>query len=195
MKRTLLLIGLAAAVLVFAAFAAGAVVSAAAPQAVSISETEFALTPNSFTVQAGQPVQFTVTNNGKIQHNIKVELPSAGIEQKLFDTNLQPGETRTATYTFSQAGDWEIYCPVGNHEAAGMKGTVTVLAASAAPAAAATPASSATTAPTGSTSGSPSNLPTTGGDPTSPLALIAIGVLAIALGGFALWELATARND
>ncbi len=188
MKRMLSLIALVAAVVAFAALAAGGAVSAAAPQAVSISETEFALSPNTFTVQAGQAVQFTVTNNGKIQHNIKVELPSASIEQTLFDTNLQPGETRTATYTFPQAGQWEIYCPVGNHEAAGMKGTVTVLAAAAAPAA-------ATAAPTGSASGSPSNLPTTGGASLAPLALIALGIVSLGVGGFFLWELANARSD
>ena len=124
-----LLILAAVLLLTLAAFAGTA--AAQSPQEIKVSEVEFALNPNTFTVQAGQPVQFTVTNNGKIVHNIKVELPSASIEKTLFDTNLQPGETRTATYTFSQAGQWEIYCPVGKHEDAGMKGTITVLAAAA----------------------------------------------------------------
>ena len=66
-----------------------------------------------------------------VEHNLEVELESARVEKKLFDTNLKPGETRTADFTFSQAGKWEMYCPVDSHKQRGMDGSVTVAAANA----------------------------------------------------------------
>ncbi len=175
---------------------------AAQSQTITISETEFKLTPDTFTVQAGVPVQVTVTDNGQVQHNLKFELPSKNIEKTLFDTNLNPGETRTAQFTFTEAGDWEVLCPVDDHASAGMKGTVHVTAAAGAAAptqatmsATTAPASSAT--PTASapstaqaatpTSSSPSTAPTTGADPgsTAVLAMGALGAL-LAGAGFAL---------
>src|SRR5437763_13299082 len=78
---------------------------AQAGQQANITLKEFTLTPSAITVNQGQPVQFTVTNMGTIVHNFKLELPSQGIEKTLFDTNLKPGESRTAEFTFTIAGD------------------------------------------------------------------------------------------
>ncbi|MGI8588143.1 MAG: cupredoxin domain-containing protein [Chloroflexia bacterium] len=109
------------------------IVHAQGTQQVTITATEFKLTPGTVTVPQGQAVQFTVTNSGAAEHNFKVEQPDRHIEQTLFSTNLKPGETRTASFTFPVAGDWEMYCPVDSHEAMGMKGTIHV-EASASPA-------------------------------------------------------------
>ncbi len=117
--------------------------AAGADRSVTIGEVEFQLDPSSLTATAGEVVHFTVKNNGTIQHNLEVEFSSPKIEKKLFDTNLQPGETRTADFTFTQTGRWDMYCPVGNHKSRGMAGQITVAAASAA---AATPTSAAATA-------------------------------------------------
>src|ERR671930_210714 len=68
---------------------------------------------------AGEVVHVTVKNNGSIPHNLEFELESAKIEKTLFDTNLQPGETRTADFTFTQSGKWEMYCPVDQHRQRG----------------------------------------------------------------------------
>ncbi|MCX7623614.1 MAG: cupredoxin domain-containing protein [Thermomicrobium sp.] len=100
---------------------------AAAPDVtVSITLTEFSITPATITVPLGEPVTFVVTNTGGAQHNLEVELESQGIERRLFDTNLMPGETRRATFTFEAPGEWEIYCPVGNHRALGTQRTIVV---------------------------------------------------------------------
>jgi len=95
-------------------------------QEVSITLTEFKITPSEVTVQAGKMVHFTVHNGGTVEHNFVVELEDAGIEQELFETNLQPGEARTADYTFPEAGDWEMYCPVDGHKDHGMMGDLEV---------------------------------------------------------------------
>jgi plastocyanin len=79
---------------------------ASADQSATINELEFKLDPNSLNTPAGQVVHFTVKNTGTVEHNLEVELESARVEKKLFDTNLKPGETRTADFTFTQAGKW-----------------------------------------------------------------------------------------
>ena len=43
-------------------------------------------------------VHFTVKNTGTVEHNLEVELESARVEKKLFDTNLKPGEVYTRQY-------------------------------------------------------------------------------------------------
>jgi plastocyanin len=133
---------------------------------ITITETEFKLDPAQVTVPLNTPVQFTVKNAGTIEHNLKFELPSANIEQNLFTQNLKPGETRTGSFTFTQAGNWEMYCPVDDHEGAGMKGTVMVMAAQGA-----------------GQSASPSTLPVTG-VANSPVNwfLAALALAALGLG-------------
>lgn len=117
-------------------------VDAAAPDVtVSITLTEFSITPATITVPLGEPVTFVVTNAGGAQHNLEVELEDRGIEQRLFATNLMPGETRQATFTLTEPGEWEMYCPVGNHRTLGMQGTILV-------ATAATPTTAPTPSPT-----------------------------------------------
>jgi len=138
------------------------VVSAAAPDiTVTITLTEFSITPATITVPLGEPVTFVVTNTGGAQHNLEVELEDRDIEQRLFATNLMPGETRQATFTFTEPGAWEMYCPVGNHRTLGMQGTILV-AAAATPTAAPTP--SPTTAPAIPTTTAP---PTVAPSPTT----------------------------
>jgi LPXTG-motif cell wall-anchored protein len=163
--------GVGAALLVSNAFAqsyGGGAASPAAPapatagSSVAIVEKEYSLTPANV-VAPGRTVRFTVTNNGTIEHNFTVELPDQGIEKTLFDTNLKPGETRTAEFTFTAPGRWEMYCPVDKHEDLGMKGVITVAGAAA-----------------------PSQLPRTGGPSAGLPIAAALGALlvggAVALG-------------
>lgn len=129
----------------------------------TITATEFKFDPAQVTVPINTPIQFTVKNAGKTEHNVKFELPSAGIEQILFAQNLKPGETKTGSFTFTKAGSWEMYCPVDGHEDLGMKGTVMVVAAMGA---------------------APATLPKTGGPGTLMLdgLLASLGVAALVAG-------------
>jgi LPXTG-motif cell wall-anchored protein len=161
-----------------------------ADQSVTIREVDFRLEPNSVTATVGEVVHFTVTNAGTHPHNLELELESANIEKILFANNLQPGETRSADFTFTQAGTWEMYCPVDDHKGMGMTGDITVMAASsaapAAPVPAAAPKPAAPVAqpapsPTRPTVQSPSQLPRTG-DPGLPIAATMAG-LGLVAGG------------
>jgi LPXTG-motif cell wall-anchored protein len=144
---------------------------------VKITETEFKLEPATITVPANTPVQFTVTNAGTTEHNLSFALPAQNMQKQLFAQNLKPGETKTATFTFTAAGDWQMFCPVDAHAAAGMKGTVMVVAAQGAMASAtARPAAGATPTPA-----SPRALPVTGGEPPTS-ALVVAGLVVIMAG-------------
>ncbi len=122
-----------ALVLLISAFAVAVANAASEPSTnITITETEFKLDPAQITVPLNTPVHFTVKNAGAVAHNLEFELSSASMQQALFATNLNPGETRTGTFTFTRAGSWVMFCPVDGHANAGMKGTVMVLAAQAA---------------------------------------------------------------
>ena len=99
------------------------------PQVVNLSVTEFMITPNTFTVTQNQPVHFVVTNTGKFPHSITFAYETKFIT--LFKTPIKAGESGEADFTFSEAGTWQMYCPVGQHAEAGMTGVVQVTSTSA----------------------------------------------------------------
>jgi uncharacterized cupredoxin-like copper-binding protein len=125
--------------------------STRAQQDQEVQLREFAIEPASFTVAAGDTVRLNVTNQGAREHNLELELESAGIDQVLFGANLQPGQSDTAEVTFSQPGTWELYCPLDQHRDRGMLASVQVQEASEAPAPqpeGPAPTAAATTMPT-----------------------------------------------
>jgi LPXTG-motif cell wall-anchored protein len=135
---------------------------------VMLTEKEFSITPGEFSAPQGQTVQITVTNSGTVEHNLTLE--GGGVEKILFDTNLKPGETRTAEYTFAQGGAWEMYCPIDGHKDQGMQGDITIEGGAAASGAA--------------------QLPNTGEAPTPPYSLLGTLGLALLGGGLlARWRL------
>jgi nitrite reductase (NO-forming) len=87
---------------------------------VTIDMTEMKFTPNTFTVKAGEKVTVKLENKGTVLHDFSID--SLKIQQ-----NVQPGKTETVSFTApSSAGDVVFYCNQPGHEAAGMKGTMTV---------------------------------------------------------------------
>jgi len=66
-------------------------------------------------------VTITLDNPSDVPHAIEVE--GNGIEEE--GDTVQKGGTSTVTADL-KAGTYEYYCPVGDHEAEGMKGELTV---------------------------------------------------------------------
>jgi uncharacterized cupredoxin-like copper-binding protein len=89
---------------------------------IDLSMTDFELNPSDPTVPAGE-VTINATNDGQAPHNIEVEGPSG--EQEL-ESDLSPGDSGTLTVDLSKPGNYEWYCPVGNHRDLGMEGEITV---------------------------------------------------------------------
>jgi uncharacterized cupredoxin-like copper-binding protein len=101
--------------------ATGPTGAAGGGETVDISETEFALDPDSVDVKAGS-VTFNVTNDGEIVHNLEVE--GNGVEETLPE-DLAAGDSGELTVDL-EPGSYEMYCPVGNHADQGMTGEITV---------------------------------------------------------------------
>jgi uncharacterized cupredoxin-like copper-binding protein len=95
---------------------------AAGGQSVKLSETEFKITPADPSVKKAGPVTFEVTNDGQTDHALEVEGPSGEAKTE----TIAPGKSATLNIDLSKAGKYEMYCPIGNHKAMGMKGDVIV---------------------------------------------------------------------
>jgi plastocyanin len=89
-------------------------------ETVTISETDFALDPSDAQVKAGS-VTFDVVNDGQTVHNLEIE--GNGVEEVSDD--IGPGESTQLTVDLG-AGEYRMYCNIGNHADLGMEGTVNV---------------------------------------------------------------------
>ena len=91
---------------------------------VEVVATDFAFDPNQIRATPGQKLKVTLVNRGSAPHNIEFELPSGEVE---FEKNVPAGESRSLTFTAPQkAGEYVMYCPVGNHRERGMVGKLIV---------------------------------------------------------------------
>jgi plastocyanin len=91
-------------------------------QTIEVSLSEFALDPSQVSVQKPGTYTFRAVNDGQSVHALEIE--GHGVEEET--ENLQPGETAELTVELTEAGDYELYCPVGNHRDMGMDGSVQV---------------------------------------------------------------------
>ena len=66
-------------------------------------------------------VTFDITNDGQTVHNLEIE--GSGVEEVSDD--IEPGESTQLTVDLG-AGEYEMYCAIGNHRDLGMDGTVNV---------------------------------------------------------------------
>jgi plastocyanin len=78
---------------------------------IELSTTEYA--PGTYT--------FVATNNGQTTHALKIE--GQGLEEETED--IAPADSTSLTVTL-EAGEYELYCPVGNHKDMGMELDITV---------------------------------------------------------------------
>ena len=101
---------------------------ATAGKTVSVTETEFKLSPAKVTIAGPGTVRFDAKNAGKLDHALEIE--GNGVEQRI---------------------GYQLYCPIDNHRAMGMKATV-VVGGAAAGGGSATTTPTQTTGTTGSTS-------------------------------------------
>jgi LPXTG-motif cell wall-anchored protein len=106
-----------------------------AQQTGKVSMTEFAFAPANLTATVGQPVAWTVSNDGTLPHDLRVQVGSQTIDADAGDGSVAPGASATFNYTFTQPGTYDYWCPVGSHRDRGMVGKLTVMAAGSAPSA------------------------------------------------------------
>lgn len=81
--------------------------------------------PNRIDAQAGVPLTIRLTNRGTERHDLSfpsLHMPGlAGV-----DAILEPGESRTVTIRFDEAGTHTFVCSLPGHAASGMTGAAFV---------------------------------------------------------------------
>jgi len=89
---------------------------------VEVRETDFALEPKTMRIERFGYYGLKATNDGDVPHALALEGP--GLEQRTKE--IAPGESETMLVFFRKAGNYKLYCPIGDHEQQGMKATVRV---------------------------------------------------------------------
>ena len=106
---------------------------------IDVTLTDFAFTPNQFTIPAGQEITLNVLNNGAVVHNfiiMKLGTSAGDTFDSEDDANvfwserdIQPGGDLSVTFTApTEPGEYQVVCKTQGHIASGMIGTVTVVA-------------------------------------------------------------------
>lgn len=88
-----------------------------------LEDTRFV--PNRIDAKVGVPLRIQLTNRGTERHDLNFQslhMPGLGGVEAI----LSPGETRTITLTFDQAGTHTFICTLPGHAAAGMTGAAYV---------------------------------------------------------------------
>lgn len=93
--------------------------------------TDFAFTPNSFTVPAGQPISVELVNNGAATHSFIIMQAGYQVQGHFTDADrshifwqesgVAPGETKKETFTApSDPGEYQVVCAIPAHFESGM---------------------------------------------------------------------------
>ncbi len=103
---------------------------------VTVTLTEFKVSMATTSIPAGVPITFAAVNNGQMTHEVVLE--RAGAVDQPFEMNgeeteiedIAPGQTKSATWTLTQPGEYQLACHLPGHYEAGMVERFTVTAAS-----------------------------------------------------------------
>jgi uncharacterized cupredoxin-like copper-binding protein len=102
---------------------------------------EFDFTPTSWSVAANEEVTINLTNSGSVEHEwvilqsgvtieSEAELPETEDELLAdfvyWEDEVEPGDSKTLTFTAPAAGTYQVICAIADHFDAGMDATLTV---------------------------------------------------------------------
>lgn len=87
---------------------------------ITVKAAEFSFDPYIIKLKKGEKVRLILKNVGQYPHNWIIE--GLNIQTK----TVNGGETDTVEFTADKAGEFGIYCGVGNHRQRGMEGKITV---------------------------------------------------------------------
>lgn len=86
----------------------------------NVSGQNYSFSPSTISVNKGDTVKITFTNNGGWPHNFALD------EFNVKSQTVQVGQSDTVQFVADKAGSFQFYCSVANHKAMGMVGTLTV---------------------------------------------------------------------
>ena len=104
---------------------------------ITVDATDFAYSPESITVPAGEPVTITLNNLGKVEHDFVIEKISVtnveasdtdpAAHHQMGDTPeydlhffARAGDTATLQFTALEPGTYEVFCSIAGNKEAGM---------------------------------------------------------------------------
>jgi uncharacterized cupredoxin-like copper-binding protein len=100
--------------------------------------TEFAFSPNTFTIPAGKPISITIRNNGAVVHSFIIMKSGYDVNGTFTDADktnifweepqIAPGQSVTDKFTApGDPGAYQIICGVPGHLESGMVAKLTVI--------------------------------------------------------------------
>lgn len=128
-------------VALLAAAACGSDDDAGGSTEIDVSMEEFMFTPTDWTVAADEEITVNLENTGAVEHEFVILQPGVTVESEAdlpeteeelladfvyWEDEVEPGETKTLTFTAPAAGTYQIICAIEDHFDAGMTGTLTV---------------------------------------------------------------------
>jgi len=104
-----------------------------------VSLTEFAFTPNTFSVPAGEEIALHVANNGTVLHEFVImkngtkvgdDFGDEDVPNIYWEVEVAVGQDILTSFTApSEPGEYQVVCGTQGHYMSGMIGTLTVVAA------------------------------------------------------------------
>ncbi len=130
---------MAALLIVVPLLLAGCGGAGAPSTSIHVTMTDFAFSPNTFTVPAGQQISVNATNNGAVNHSFIIMKAGKQVQGHFTDADkanvywevpeVPPGESSNGTFTApTQPGDYQIICGNAGHFEAGMVAKLIVVA-------------------------------------------------------------------
>ena len=111
---------------------------------ITVEATDFAYSPLSIMIPAGEPVTLMLKNSGKAEHDFvidKIDVTDVvasdngpaehhQMHQPEYDLHFfaRAGETSTLEFTALEPGTYEVFCSIEGHKEAGMIGKLIVAA-------------------------------------------------------------------
>jgi uncharacterized cupredoxin-like copper-binding protein len=99
---------------------------AASANTVAVTLTDMKIASSATTFVVGQPYTFVVTNHGAAAHEMVIEKrgvvdqPLRSGDQEAEASNIQPDQTKTLMWTFTEPGEYQLACHIPGHYEAGM---------------------------------------------------------------------------
>ena len=104
---------------------------------INVEMTDFAFTPNQYTVPAGEQITLHAHHDGLVEHDfviMKLNTDVGGhfneddLVNVYWQIKIQPGDSQTVTFTApDQPGTYQIVCGMAGHVEAGMVGKLEVI--------------------------------------------------------------------
>src|SRR5687767_16007565 len=104
---------------------------------INVEMTDFAFTPNHFTVPAGEEITVNISHHGIVVHEFIIMNPGTTAGDKFDEEDkpnvytiveVPPGHSQSFTFIAPlEAGEYQIVCGIAGHLESGMTATLTVV--------------------------------------------------------------------